>query len=55
MRETDVEMVLQRATEKYPLARARIISDNGPQFMAKDYKEFIAIGNVTPRDKLEGR
>ena len=34
MIETDVEMVLQRAKEKYPLARARIISDNGSQFMA---------------------
>jgi len=47
MRETDVEMVLQRATEKYPLARARIISDNGPQFMAKDSKEFIRVSGMT--------
>jgi len=47
MRETDVEMVLQRAKEKYPLARAGIISDNGPQFMAKDFKEFIMVSGMT--------
>ena len=46
MRETDVEMVLQRAKEKYPLARPRIISDNGPQFMAKDFKEFIRVSGM---------
>ena len=47
MRETDVEMVLQRAKGKYPLARPRIISDNGPQFMAKDFKEFIRVSGMT--------
>ena len=47
MREADVEMVLKRATEKYPLAKARIISDNGPQFMAKDFKEFIRVSGMT--------
>ena len=46
MRETDVEIVLQRAKEKYPLARPRIISDNGPQFMAKDFKEFIRVSGM---------
>ena len=40
MKESDVEMVLQRAKKKYPAARPRIISDNGPQFIAKDFKEF---------------
>ena len=47
MREADVEMVLQRAKEKYPEARARIISDNGPQFIAKDFKEFIRVSGMT--------
>ena len=32
MRETDVEVILQRAKEKYLEAKPRIISDNGPQF-----------------------
>jgi len=32
---------LQRANELHPEAKPRIISDNGPQFIAKDFKEFI--------------
>lgn len=41
MKEADAELVLQRAREKHPEARPRIISDNGPQFVAKDFKEFL--------------
>jgi transposase InsO family protein len=41
MESYDVEIVLQRALEKFPFARPRIISDNGSQFIAKDFKEFI--------------
>ena len=41
MEESDVEIIIQRARESYPKARPRIISDNGPQFIAKDFKEFI--------------
>jgi hypothetical protein len=44
MTECDTEIVIQRAREKYPNARPRIISDNGPQFIAKEFKEFIRIG-----------
>ena len=33
--------------EKYPHAKPRIISDNGPQFMAHDFKEFIRIAGLT--------
>ena len=40
-------MVLQRAKEKYPEARARILSDNVPQFMAKNFKEFIRVSGMT--------
>jgi transposase InsO family protein len=43
MREADAEIVIQRAREAYPGARPRIISDNGPQFVAKDFKEFIRL------------
>jgi transposase InsO family protein len=42
MTEPEVEILLQRARERFPGARPRIISDNGPQFIAKDFKEFIA-------------
>jgi transposase InsO family protein len=47
MEELDVETILQRAREAYPDARPRIISDNGPQFIAKDFKEFIRIAGMT--------
>jgi len=43
MTEYDVEIVTQRAKEKFPQACPRIISDNGPQFISKDFKEFIRL------------
>jgi hypothetical protein len=39
--------VIQRAREKFPGENPRIISDNGPQFIAKDFKEFIRIAGMT--------
>jgi transposase InsO family protein len=47
MAEADIEIILQRAKERCPEARPRIISDNGPQFIAKDFKEFIRISGMT--------
>ncbi len=47
MKESDVEIILQRAHEKFPDAAPRIISDNGPQFISKDFKEFIRISGMT--------
>jgi transposase InsO family protein len=47
MTEKDVEIILQRAREKFPEANPRIISDNGPQFIAKDFKEFIRLAGMT--------
>ena len=47
MEESDVQTIIQRAREAYPDARPRIISDNGPQFIAKDFKEFIRIAGMT--------
>jgi putative transposase len=41
MQEDDIEIILQRAQERYPDASPRIISDNGPQFIARDFKVFI--------------
>lgn len=46
-KEIDVETVLQRALEKFPEAAPRIISDNGPQFVARDFKSFIRIQGLT--------
>jgi len=47
MKEADVETIIQRGRESYPSARPRIISDNGPQFVARDFKEFIRITGMT--------
>ena len=47
MTEADIETILQRAKEKFPDARPRIISDNGPQFVSRDFKEFIRISGMT--------
>jgi transposase InsO family protein len=47
MEEKDVATIIQRAREKFPGEKPRIISDNGPQFIAKDFKEFIRIAGMT--------
>jgi len=47
MLESDIEIILERAKEKFPEARPRIISDNGPQFISKDFKEFIRLSGMT--------
>lgn len=47
MTTADVETILQRAREQHPDARPRIISDNGPQFVAKDFKAFIRLAGMT--------
>ena len=47
MTEADVEITLQRARETFPDAKPRIITDNGPQFIAKDFKEFIRTSGMT--------
>lgn len=47
MTEQDVEVILQKAIETYPGESPRIISDNGPQFIARDFKEFIRLVGAT--------
>ncbi len=47
MKEADAEIVLQRAREAHPEARPRIITDNGPQFIARDFREFIRLWQTT--------
>lgn len=47
MLEQDIEIILQRARERVPEARPRIISDNGPQFIARDFKAFIRLMGMT--------
>jgi len=47
MEESDVQIIIQRAREIFPGKTPRLISDNGPQFIAKDFKEFIRIAGMT--------
>jgi putative transposase len=47
MTQQDELVILQRAREKFPNERPRIISDNGSQFVAKDFKEFIRLCGMT--------
>jgi putative transposase len=47
MKEADAEILIQRARELYPEARPRIITDNGPQFIARDFREFIRLWQTT--------
>ena len=47
MKEAEVEIILERAREKFPGVEPRIISDNGPQFIAKDFKQFIRLCGMT--------
>lgn len=48
MTEYDVELTLQRAKEKYPGVNPRVITDNGPQFISKDFAEFIRDSGLKP-------
>jgi len=47
MTEADVEIIIQKAREKFPGAAPRIISDNGPQFIASDFKTYIRLCGMT--------
>lgn len=41
MKEYDVTLVVQRALEKFPLARPKLISDNGSQYKAREFGEYL--------------
>lgn len=47
MTERQIEILLQKAREMHPDARPRIISDNGPQFIARDFKQFVRLCGMT--------
>ena len=47
MKEKDVELIVQRALEKFPNEKPRLISDNGPQFIARDFKDFIRLAGMS--------
>lgn len=47
MKEEDVEMIIQRALEKVPGVTPRIITDNGPQYVSRDFKIFVRSAGMT--------
>jgi putative transposase len=47
MTELDVETIVERAREAFPDVSPRIISDNGPQFIAKDFRYYIRLCGMT--------
>lgn len=47
MQEYDVQLTLQKALEKFPGVKPRIISDNGTQFISKDFTEYLRFAGLT--------
>ncbi|CAD73336.1 DDE-type integrase/transposase/recombinase [Rhodopirellula baltica] len=47
MTELEVEIIYQAAVKKRPGVKPRIISDNGPQFLAGDFKVFVRHSGMT--------
>ncbi len=47
MKEQDAEMVVQRALERNPYAKPRLITDNGAQYTANEFKKFIKRTELT--------
>lgn len=47
MKTDEIEIIILRAKEKFEGETPRIISDNGPQFIANEFKEFIRICGMT--------
>lgn len=43
MEELDVEITLVKALEKFPGPKPRIISDNGSQFISRDFAEYLKL------------
>lgn len=46
MQEFDVELTIQKALEKFPGNNPRIISDNGSQFISKDFAAYLKLAQL---------
>mgnify|MGYP001591792691 CR=1 FL=1 len=47
MTSNDTQIVYQRALDKYPNESPRLITDNGSQFISKDFKQLIKMHGLT--------
>jgi len=46
MEEYDVQMTIERALEKFPSEKPRLISDNGSQYVSRDFAEFLRMAGL---------
>ena len=44
---TELEIVVEKGRESFPGVNPRIISDNGPQFISSDFKQYIRLTGMT--------
>ena len=44
---TELEIVVEKGRESFPSVKPRIISDNGPQFISSDFKQYIRLTGMT--------
>lgn len=49
MEALDIEVMLERAREKFPGVNPVLITDNGPQFIAKEFKAYLRWSGITHR------
>ena len=47
MTEAEAERVMARGREAFPGVKPRVISDNGPQFISRDFKEYIRVTGMS--------
>lgn len=45
----DVEIMLERAREKFPDENPVLITDNGPQFIAREFRNYLQLVGITHR------
>lgn len=46
MEQADVMLVVERARERFPNEKPRLISDRGGQFIAKEFKEYLRLAGL---------
>ena len=46
MEEYDVQITVERALEKFPSEKPRLISDNGSQYVSRDFAEFLRMAGL---------
>ena len=44
---TELEIIVEKGREAFPGVQPRIISDNGPQFISTDFKQYIRLTGMT--------